>query len=121
MRLASAEPGRRRSPSLYVELAIFLQEGNARPENPDLESYWRTLDVIVELTPRCALVAVLRRSCASAVRGCGQSGVLVLAHHEQNLAWAEKLMTDGRRRVRASVVEGLWGLKSLRYGCSYVP
>jgi hypothetical protein len=109
--LASAQAWARRSPSLYLEVAVFLHEQCA-VDDPDLEAIGRILHVIVELTPPCALVVVLRpilRECGPRLRS---KCVLVLAHHEQNLAWAEKLMTDEDARVRASVVEGLWGFKS---------
>src|SRR5229473_1949119 len=105
--LAAAKAWSRRSPLLYLEVALFLQEQCAI-DHPDLEAISRTLDVIVELTPPCALVAVLRpilRECGPRLRS---KCVLVLAQHEQNFAWAEKLMTDEDGRVRASVVEGLW-------------
>jgi hypothetical protein len=101
----------RRSPLFYLEVVRFLQQLCAN-DQPDLDAVTRTLDVIISSTPACALLVVLRpilRECGARVRS---KCVLVLAQHERNLSWAEKLMADDDGRIRASVVEGLWGHKS---------
>src|SRR5438105_4520572 len=109
--LRAAKDCARRSPLFYLEVARYLQDQCATDE-PDLNAVSRTLDIIVESAPPCTLLVVLRpilRECDPRVRS---KCVLVLAQHDQNVGWAEKLMSDDDGRIRASVVEGLWGRTS---------
>src|SRR6266567_9127772 len=83
----------RRSPLFYLEVARLLQEQGAN-DQPDLDAISRTLDIIVASTPVCALLVVLRPILREGGPRVRSKCVLVLAQHEQNLSWAEKLMGD---------------------------
>jgi len=109
--LAAANVWRVRSPSLYPDLTGFLRE-HCSSDHVDLAFVARALDVLNVLTPSCALLMVLRpllRDCGPRLRS---KLVLVLVRQSQNLGWANKLLEDDDARIRASVIEGLWGGKS---------
>jgi hypothetical protein len=101
----------RQVPSMYLEVARFLQQKCAG-EHPDLDTICRTLEVLVEITPACALTVVLRPVLRESAPKLRSKCILILAQHEKDLGWAEKLMADDDGRVRASVIEGMWGMTS---------
>jgi len=98
-------------PSLYLEVVRFLQQ-RCSEDHPDLETIGRILEVVVVITPACALAAVLRPVLRRSDPVLRAKCIQILAQHETNLGWVEKLMADDNARVRASVIESLWGLKS---------
>ena len=109
--VAAANILARQIPALYLEVARFLQL-RCTGEHPDLDSISRVLEVLVEITPSCALPVVLRPVLRESAPRLRSKCILILAQHEKDLGWAEKLMADDDGRVRASVIEGIWGMTS---------
>ena len=105
----------RRSPTLYLDFARLLH-ALCSGDQFDLAAVSRVIDVIVTLTPPTTLLVVLRPFLREGGQRLRAKIVLVLAQNERNPGWAEKLMEDDDGRIRASVIEGLWGVTPR--GCS---
>ena len=96
---------------VYMDVAHYFQH-LCSTSRPDLDTVTRGLEIIVAAVPAHALLVVVRpvlQWCSPKLRS---KFIMILVTHTQNLRWAEGLMEDNDYRVRASVVEGLWGIES---------
>jgi HEAT repeats len=97
--------------SFHLNVGKMLQEENRR-DKLNFEAITRILDILDVAAPSCVLISLVMPLFRNGDSRLQSKCATFLARHEQSLTWARKLLSTGDARVRANVVEGLWGSKS---------
>jgi hypothetical protein len=99
-------------PYIDVRLARQLPGRDSSISSAELPSAVRVLDVLDEISPGRRLIPVLgylTRYPDSLVAG---KATMLIARRICNASWIRRHMDSGDPRIRANVVEGLWGLEA---------
>ena len=97
-------------PGLDARLASALP-GNSCAQ-PDVDATLHALPVLDELTPGARLVMALTRLTRSPSAVVASKATLMLGRRVSNPPWAERQMSVDDPRIRANVIQSLWGLDS---------
>ena len=91
-----------------LKLANYLQ-AQCLADRIELAPILRGMEVLGTITEERSLLAILRYFLRSTVPQIASKSVLILGRRCHRADWLRHVMTEGEDRVRANLIESLWG------------
>jgi hypothetical protein len=98
--------------ALDVRLARLAPRQNAGVAGLDAAAVVRILDLLNEISSGPRLLLVLNQLTHHPDRGIANKALMLMARRVRNSQWVERQLDSGDARLRANVVEGLWGVRT---------
>src|ERR1700730_17182126 len=80
-------------PRFHLNLGAMLQD-ECQGSKLNFQAITRILDILDAVVPSCVLLSLVRPVFRNGDLHLQSKCALLLGHHEHNLAWARKLLTD---------------------------
>ena len=97
-------------PHLDVRLARLISGRDWDSEILDSDTVVHVLDVLNEISPGPRLVPILNHLTQNSDQRTAAKATLLMARRIQNHDWMERHLGSGDPRLRAAVLEALWGI-----------
>lgn len=101
-------------PLADAKLATTLRMWRRNDEDVDKATVLRILDVLDEFSPGRRLVMTLSQLVRDTDQPVASKAALVMGRRVENASWVESQLASQDARVRANVIESLWGVQSLQ-------
>ena len=95
-----------------VRLAGLLPRAYSDHSHLDSQTLIRVLDVLDEISPGSRLILSLNHLTHHPDQHVSSKATLLVGRRLQNRAWVARQMASADARVRASVIEGLWDIRT---------